>query len=80
MVGSRRHDLPMRTLLSLIAVLSLAGCASMPGRLRDTATIHDAAATRVWLVHETADGGAAVVLCDAEMLKQTHVLCARWPR
>lgn len=72
--------------VSLTALFSLLGCASGPsygyvpfGRVRDTATIHDAAANRVWLIHEGSVGDNYVILCDVQMLQQARSLCARWP-
>ena len=66
--------------LAVLSVLaSLAGCAPQATgtRLRDTQTIHNPDATRIWIIHD--NGNDHVVMCDTDMFKQTKQLCTSWP-
>ncbi len=64
----------LRPTLALAALLLL-GCAPRT-RLSDTKTIHDAAASRIWILQD--DGvDQHVVLCDVAMLQAAHTLCMR---
>ena len=64
--------------LLFLATLSLVGCGGPDRyiRLQGVATVHDPAATRVWII-ESSGPIDSVVLCDVEMLKQSHTLCMR---
>lgn len=71
-----------------LVLLALAGCEPPPRiatpappqpYLRDTQTIHDAGATKIWIIHGTG-ADERVILCDVDMLKQTKTaLCVQWP-
>ncbi len=73
----------LRPILAL-AALALAGCAeagpSLRPRsvLRDTQTVHNAEATRIWIIQDPGDS-QRVVMCDVDLLKSGQPLCRQWP-
>lgn len=72
----------MKKLAALAALATCLGCGSDPGvrtTIKGTETVHNADATRIWVVQQNGDI-ANVVLCDVEMLKQQQTLCMRWPQ
>jgi hypothetical protein len=48
-------------------------------RIRDSGTIHNADATRVWYVETGADQRDRIIMCDVATLQAHAVLCVRWP-
>lgn len=62
----------------LFALAGLVGCAPQAtgARLRDTQTVHNADASRIWVIHD--NGNERVVMCDIDMLKQAKQLCTVW--
>lgn len=67
----------IRLVVALALLAVGAGC-SPRTTLRDTQTIHDAAATRIWIIQGTGED-QFVVLCDVAMQVQTRQLCTKWP-
>ncbi len=72
-------EVPMLRRLAIALAILTTGAGCMPKQtLRDTTTIHNHDATRIWIVQGLGDD-QFVVFCDAPMYAQTKVLCVRWP-
>ena len=71
----------VRIVFVLAAILGLPGCFSSP-RVRDTPTVHNPEASRIWIVRHFPDSGEEfVVMCDVARLHETppKPLCQSWP-
>jgi hypothetical protein len=66
-------------LLAALALLPACAPAAQASRLRDSQTIHNADATRIWIIHDVG-GAEHVIYCDAALLQPTRQLCVRWPQ
>jgi hypothetical protein len=69
-----------KLLAGLGGAVLVAGCATPTTVvLKDSQTIHNADASRIWIVEQSPEG-QKIVLCDVAMLQQTKTtLCIRWP-
>ena len=68
----------LKNLLLVIATASaITGCASRNTHLVDTKTIHDATASRIWIIQDVNGEDQHVVLCDITMFQQAGTLCMR---
>lgn len=79
-----RYHAGVRLPLVAAAVFLMACTPDRPAKeagmkLRDTQTIHDPQAQRIWIVLDGPDGNERVIFCDQAMLKETAHLCVRWP-
>jgi len=59
------------------AAVSLAGCHTT---LRDTQTIHNREATRIWIIRRNESGAThdQVVFCDTTLAQSGRPLCISW--
>jgi len=66
-------------LLAAIALATFAGCAPTSTTLRDTMTIHNPEASRLWIILKEPGGTERVVLCESAWPSTGHPLCTVWP-
>jgi hypothetical protein len=73
-------------LLALAALAALTACTPNRMAMRGVETIHNADATRVWVIEKSTSGDNEVdhiIYCDAQTLRETRdvrQLCVRWPQ
>jgi hypothetical protein len=68
-----------RHLLALVALWSLSACAAPATILRDTMTIHNPEASRIWVIQKESDGRERIVLCESAWPGAGRPLCTFWP-
>lgn len=62
--------------LLLGALVALVGCAPR-ARFVDTKTVHDASASRLWIIQDIGGDDHHIVLCDIAMFQHAGTLCMR---